>query len=559
MISPLIVTLILVSSILDKNGAQIGFSNLTTIGVIPGKDYGLKISGPPSTQLLVIKLIPNVDNITSCVEPAVTSYKGMLNRILLPISESLNRTRNAIKDREILGREGENFWGAVVGGIALGIATSAQITAGVALHNSLRNARDIQLLRSALRHTNSAIAKLQTSQQRTVTAINALQSRINSQIIPAIDHIGCEQARISFSLQLTEYFSELSLVFGPNLQNPSTTTITLQALSRAFNDDFSAILETLGYEDEDVLDILESGSIKGRIIDVSVEDYYIAMQLEYPTITKIPDARVQEFDVITHTVDNHEWQALFPRHLLVRGGFIASIEISDCSLTSQNVICSKDYSYPLGPDLEKCARGMINKCTRTRIINGHAPRYTLSMGVIYANCFHIHCRCTDPSFNINHDPSVANIMITADFCRELVIDSIYITVGERKLNRSTYAQNEVLLRPVSVAPIDIGNEIVQIQESLNQSMQELEVAQSILNKVSPGLISTMSLTLMISGIGVIGVSVLALIVWVSIIQRRIAKLDYERRHLLFANQSAGNKISTYGTWEEINVKPTVSK
>lgn len=264
--------LILITSVLLQHmqtvNSQIALADLTKIGIIPAYNYKLKIKGELTNQLMVIRLYPNMTFLHNCsgLEDIKAEYQTMIARILTPINASLTIMRNAITERVT----GTRFWGAVIGGVALGVATSAQITAGVALHQSIRNSADIAQLKDAALRTNAAVEKLIISGQKTAIAISALQDQINSQIIPTINELGCEVAKNTIRLKLNQYFSIITLIFGPNLRDPVSQSISIQTLSQAFNGDFESLTKQLGYTSEDLLDILESESIRGRIIDVDI-------------------------------------------------------------------------------------------------------------------------------------------------------------------------------------------------------------------------------------------------------------------------------------------------
>nr|QXU63456.1 F protein [Jeilongvirus sp.] len=477
---------------LNSVDTQLALSELSKIGVIPGRSYNLKLSTTATTQLMVIKLIPNLENMTNCSTGVLTSYKKMLNRILEPIDAALKKIKSAVTDKPSNEVGGVRFWGAVIGGVALTVATSAQITAGVALHNSIQNANAIYQLKESIKNSNKAIQELQTATQQTVVVLNALQDQINNQLVPAINNLGCQVVANTLGLRLNQYFSEISLVFGPSLRDPTAETLSIQALSRAFNGDFDSMLAKLKYDDKDFLDLLESDSIRGRIIDVSLSDYLIMIQIEYPSLISIKDATIQTFNLISYNHRGSEWMSIFPRQLLIRGTYLSNIDISDCVITSASMICKSDTSTPISSVTWACANGNLTGCARTRVVNTHVPRFALSGGVIFANCAPIVCQCQDPLFSINQEPSTTNVMIGAETCKEVFVGGVYVTLGKSSLPRSVYAENVTLGGPISVDPIDIGNEISSIQDSVNKSQEYLDYANELLNKVNPNIINMQS-------------------------------------------------------------------
>lgn len=480
----LTITMVLV--LINLVDCQIGFAELSKIGIIAEKNYKLKIKGQPTNQMMVLKLIPNMQNVTECAKASLDDYKKLLDRIVVPINDSLALMKSYINPRTT----GVRFWGAVIGGVALGVATSAQITAGIALHNSIQNANAIKQMRESILTTNKAIEVLQDSSKRTVVAINALQDQINNNIVPSITTLGCEVAKNTLKLQLNQYFSEISLVFGPNLRDPASETISVQVLSRAFNGDFESALKNLGYNRGDFLDVLQSDSIRGRIIDVDLQDYYLVIQIEYPDMIEITGAVVQDFNKITFNENGEEWMALFPSNLLVRGNLISNIDVSSCIRTDNSYVCLHDTSAPVSQSLYNCAMGQLISCAKTRVVNSYAPRYSLSQGVVFANCATTPCLCVNNGQHIIQDRSVSNTMISKEICEEVQIDGIYITVGPRRLNRAYYAQDITTGTQVVVDKIDVGTQLSQITETIDKSKEYLDKSNEILNRINPNIVNT---------------------------------------------------------------------
>nr|UQM99553.1 fusion protein [Pohorje myodes paramyxovirus 1] len=529
------IAILTLAVIISSCKSQLALSELTKIGIIPGKSYDLKLSTQSTYQYMVIKLIPNLNNMTKCSIDTLDNYKNMLNRILNPIHDSLSKMKDAVQDKEPANMPPVKFWGAVIGGVALGVATSAQITAGVALHNSIQNANAILQLKDSIRQSNKAIAELQTASRTTVTVLNALQEQINTQLVPAINNLGCQVVANTLGLRLNQYFSEISLIFGPNLRDPTSETLSIQALSKAFNGDFDSMISQLKYTDKDFLDVLESDSIRARIIDVSLEDYFITLQIEYPSLVQVSDAVVQTFNKISYNHRGSEWISLFPSQLLVRGMYISNIDISMCTMTSTSLICKSDTSSPISTATWSCANGNLTSCARTRVVNAHIPRFALSRGVLFANCAPIVCKCSDPPMNINQEPKMTNVMVSSDECREVYVDGLYITLGKRTLPRSMYAEDVALGGPISVDPIDIGNELNSIHDSLNKSQEYLDEANELLDKVNPRIINVQTFGVMLAFIILIIIWVVATTIWLIYLTK---SLHYLNRHVSLSSRGS---------------------
>uniref|UniRef100_A0AAU7E344 Fusion glycoprotein F0 n=1 Tax=Mus rat paramyxovirus TaxID=3141895 RepID=A0AAU7E344_9MONO len=511
--------LLLTTTIPQLGESQMDYAQLSKIGIIKGRSYHLKITGTPSYQFMVVKLVPNVSNMSSCGQTHMDNYKGMLRRILRPISDSIDAMRSAVSDKD--GSNDLRFWGALIGGVALGVATSAQITAGVALHNSLENAKAILQMKDAIKHTNQAIAEVVSSQRKTVTVINALQDQINNNLIPAIKSVGCQAVGNTLGLRLTQYFSEISLVFGPNLRDPSSETLSIQAISRAFNGDFDSLLKALGYKESDLMDVLESGSIRGRIIAVSIEEFFIVLQIEYPSIITIADATVQKFNLISYSYQGSEWMPIFPRVILKRGSYLSNIDITQCTETASAVLCPSDTSSSLTNNLYECATGNIKECARIKVVNSYVSRYALSDGVLFMNCAPINCRCSNPEFAIEQTSETSTTMISDDTCKEVMVDGLFITVGRKVLNRSVYSGEIEVGGEVSIDPIDVSTDLAGVQEDLDKAQNELDQSNDILSKVNPNIINLGSFFALWGFTMLFGIYVVVSLIWLICLTKRV--------------------------------------
>nr|UED37241.1 fusion protein [Paramyxoviridae sp.] len=478
---------------------------------------------------MVLKMVPNIENVSDCTKSVIDEYKKLLTRIVLPINNSLALMKSYITSRTT----GVKFWGAVIGGVALGVATSAQITAGIALHNSIQNANAIKSMKESILKTNEAVSLLQTASRQTVIAISALQDQINNKIIPIINQAGCDIAKNTLKLHLNQYFSEISLIFGPNLRDPASETISIQVLSQAFNNDFESLLNKLGYNRHDLLDIIQSHSIRGRIIDVDVTNYFLTIQIEYPEMIQIPGAVVQEFNKITFNEYGLEWITIFPDTILVRGNLISNIDVSRCTRTDQSYICLADTSSPISSELYECITGHLNRCAKTNIVNSYAPRFALSNGVVFANCGSVTCVCRSSGQHILQDKASSNTMISNDICQEVEVDGIFITVGPKRLKRSVYSYNITTGNEVVIDKIDVGNQLSSVLESIRKSETKIRESNKILSRINPNIVNTNTLLYLI----IISVIILIWLIVVTILVIRIYnKMNSEFNSNLLINR-----------------------
>lgn len=525
-------TLFSIFSLIIQSKSQLATSDLSKIGIIMGKNFGLKIQSPLTKQHLVIKFVPNINVTDKCTlnddDNPITEYKKLLDQILIPINKSLSTIKSVITPNT----EGTKFWGAVIGGVALGVATSAQITAGIALHNSIQNAQAIESLKSSIIESNSAIMKLQSSQENMVIAISALQDQINTKIVPNINSLSCDILKNTLRLGFNQYFSLVSLIFGPNLRDPASETLSIQAISQAFNGDFESLLSKLGYTNEDFLDILESDSIRGRIIDVDLTNYLLIIQIDYPNMIPIKEAIIQEFNIISFNDDGDEWISVFPSHLLIRGNLISNIDLESCSRTTNNYICLNDKSSPISNALYDCVKGNLASCARTRVVNSYVPRFALSNGVVFANCLFTSCSCKSTGLSIVQDTKSSNTMISSETCKEVIVDGMNIKVGSRVLNRSEFSTNINFGQPVVTDRVDISNQLAQVEKELQQSKDFVEKSNLILQKINPMIVNTNSMITLIVVTTIILVWVVISLLWLIFLTRLTSSLSkYNAIHL----------------------------
>ncbi|AYM47530.1 fusion protein [Bat paramyxovirus] len=519
-----LITLLVVNILISESIQQIAFTELTKIGVIRARNYKLKIKGSVSTQPMVIKLIPNLNNLSSCTnhDDFIKDYKELLIRILKPINDSLGFARSVVQSRS----SGFRFWGAVIGGVALGVAASAQVTAAIALHKANQNAAMIKNLKSAIINTNKAVEKLQTTTSRILLTISALQEQINTNIVPVVNQLGCNVAINSIKLQLNRYFSELSLIFGPNLRDPSSQTLSIQAISQAFNGDFESMLAALDYKKDDFLDLIQSDSIRGRIIDVDMENFFISLQIEYPDLITIDSAIIQEFNLISHNDKGVEWMSAFPRAILKRGNFLSNIDLKDCSQTDISYVCQEDTSTPMSATLYNCVQGRLEDCARSLVVNSHVSRFALLDGVVFANCVPITCVCTQSDQHLIQDVSASNVMISSENCQEVQIDGMYITVGPRRLNRTMYAHNIVHGPPISTNPIDVSNQLANAEQSIKESKKYLDESNKILSRINPSLVNTGIVVFIIIFMILIIIVIGVIIYWLCRINNKVNQYEF---------------------------------
>nr|AAB39505.1 fusion protein [Henipavirus hendraense] len=468
------------------------YEKLSKIGLVKGITRKYKIKSNPLTKDIVIKMIPNVSNVSKCTGTVMENYKSRLTGILSPIKGAIelynNNTHDLVGDVKLAG--------VVMAGIAIGIATAAQITAGVALYEAMKNADNINKLKSSIESTNEAVVKLQETAEKTVYVLTALQDYINTNLVPTIDQISCKQTELALDLALSKYLLICSC-FGPNLQDPVSNSMTIQAISQAFGGNYETLLRTLGYATEDFDDLLESDSITGQIVYVDLSSYYIIVRVYFPILTEIQQAYVQELLPVSFNNDNSEWISIVPNFVLIRNTLISNIEVKYCLITKKSVICNQDYATPMTASVRECLTGSTDKCPRELVVSSHVPRFALSGGVLFANCISVTCQCQTTGRAISQSREQTLLMIDNTTCTTVVLGNIIISLPKYLGSIKLQVLRALLLGHQSIqTKVDISSQISSMNQSLQQSKDYIKEAQKILDTVNPSLISMLSMIIL---------------------------------------------------------------
>nr|QIM74018.1 fusion protein [Paramyxoviridae sp.] len=487
--------LIIVISCLCLVKCQISFQNLSTIGVFKFKEYDYRVSGDFNEQFLAIKMIPNISGLGNCTFPVMSEYQRVVANLLQPINSTLVASTSNVDPYA----GNKRFFGAIIAGAALGVATAAQVTAGIALYEARQNAAAIAEIKESLHYTHKAIESLQTAQKQAVVAIQGIQDQINSNILPQINSLTCDIAGQQLRLMLLQYYTEMLSSFGPIIQDPLSGHITVQALSQAAGGNITGLMRELGYSSKDLRYILSVNGISANVIDADPAVGSIILKIRYPNMIKIPDVTVMELAYISYHASGGDWVTVGPRFILKRGYSLSNIDISSCTLGDDFLLCSKDVSSPMSLATQSCLRGDTQMCSRASVQDREAPRFLLLQGNLIANCMAINCKCEDPEETITQDPQYPLMVLGGDTCKIHYIDGIRIKLGKVQLP-SIVVQGSIALGPIVVLnPIDVSNQLSLVESSVKESSDNLKSAIGALRSQAK-----------VSGVGI--VAIIALIV-----------------------------------------------
>lgn len=455
------------------------FEKLEQVGIIRGNSWNYKIINSGNTLLLTVGLVPNITAINNCGAEQITKYKNSLQELLDPVNKTLEFMLQNIGS----GSTNLRFVGAVIGGIALGIATAAQITGGIALYNTRVNAEQISNIKDALSSTNQAVLELKKAGQQTVTVISALQEEINDKIIPQIDKISCDVMGLKLGLILNQYLSKMIVFIGDNLKDPIGSPLSIQAISQIFGGDYKSMLKETSLNPSDFLDLLESDSITGRIIYVDLENYFFVVRVSIPVLNVVEGSVVQQFNIITYQESFKEWRAVIPSNILIRSNYISGLDLSLCKLTTNSVICPYDYSYPLTYDMIRCLTQNTSYCGKELITSSYVPRYALYNGVLFANCLSVTCTCAETNRVILQSSLEKIKYLDNTTCQTYRIDEISVKVG-KYLGSRYWSNVSIDLGPqIFIDKIDLSNQLGNINQTLSNVGNYIKESNNILELV----------------------------------------------------------------------------
>ncbi|UQM99574.1 fusion protein [denestis virus] len=503
--------LLIIIIIILPNNAQVSFKDLGAIGVFPIKELDYRVTGDYSTQFLIVQLVPNITHTSNCTLTPLTAYKNTISKLLAPINETL-----ALTSSQMLPYYGnKRFVAEIMAGAALTVATSAQITAGIALYEARQNAAQIEAIKESLKHTNAAIQSLQTAQKETVVAIQGLQEQINTHIIPQINHITCELASQQLRVRLLEYYTEMLTIFGPIFQAPLSGEVTIQALSRAANGNLTGLLAELGYSGTDLHNILEINGIKGTVIDVDPSLGTLIFVIKYPTFIKVPDATIVQLAYISYHSGPYDWLTQGPDFLMVRGYTIADIDPTLCTIGPSYMMCPRDTTRPFSMSMTSCLRGNITQCPRVLVTDRDAPRFLILKGNLVVNCITVNCKCESPEHNIIQPPDIPIMILDNSTCSVHFIDGIRVALGKKQLQSVKVDANIELGPVVIVDPLDVSHQLSLVEKSISKSEQHLQIAMDKLNRLPTltGSSSSVTIAIILSIISIVIVIIMIIILY----------------------------------------------
>nr|UWK23228.1 fusion glycoprotein [Avian metapneumovirus] len=140
--------------------------------------------------------IGSVENITCNDGPSLIDTELVLTKNALRELKTVSADQVA-RESKLSSPRRRRF---VLGAIALGVATAAAVTAGVALAKTIRLEGEVKAIKNALRNTNEAVSTLGNGVRVLATAVNDLKEFISKKLTPAINQNKCNIADIKMAI-----------------------------------------------------------------------------------------------------------------------------------------------------------------------------------------------------------------------------------------------------------------------------------------------------------------------------------------------------------------------
>nr|WEU70844.1 MAG: fusion protein [Pangolin respirovirus] len=530
-----LLTIVLITPI----SCQIPRDRLSNIGVIVDEGKSLKIAGSYESRYIVLSLVPGVDLENGCGTAQVIQYKSLLNRLLIPLRDALDLqealitvTNDTTTDISV---PQSRFFGAVIGTIALGVATSAQITAGIALAEAREAKRDIALIKESMTKTHKSIELLQNAVGEQILALKTLQDFVNDEIRPAISELGCETAALRLGIKLTQHYSELLTAFGSNLGTIGEKSLTLQALSSLYSANITEIMTTVRTGQSNIYDVIYTEQIKGTVIDVDLERYMVTLSVKIPILSEVPGVLIHKASSISYNIDGEEWYVTVPSHILSRTSFLGGANIADCVESRLTYICPRDPSQLIPDSQQKCILGDTTRCPVTKVVDSLIPKFAFMNGGVVANCIASSCTCGTGRKPISQDRSKGVIFLTHENCGLIGVNGIELYANRKGHDTTWGVQNLTVGPAIAIRPVDISLNLAAATDFLQDSRVELEKARKILSEVGRWYNSRATLITII----VVMIIVLIVIVVIVIVLYRL------KRSMLMNNPAGRIPRDTY--------------
>nr|CCX28802.1 fusion protein [avian paramyxovirus 1]CCX28810.1 fusion protein [avian paramyxovirus 1] len=465
---------------------------LAAAGIVITGDKAVKIYTSSQTGSIIVKLLPNMPkDKEACAKAPLEAYNRTLTTLLTPLGDSIQRIQRSVSTSG--GRRQKRFVGAVIGSVALGVATAAQITAAAALIQANQNAANILRLKESIAATNEAVHEVTSGLSQLAVAVGKMQQFINDQFNNTVRELDCIKITQQVGVELNLYLTELTTVFGPQITSPALTQLTIQALYNLAGSNMDYLLTKLGVGNSQLSSLIGSGLITGYPILYDSQTQLLGIQVNLPSVGNLNNMRATYLETLSVSTTKGFASALVPKVVTQVGSVIEELDTSYCIESDLDLYCTRIVTFPMSPGIYSCLSGNTSACMYSKTEGALTTPYMVLKGSVIANCKITTCRCADPPGIISQNYGEAVSLIDRHSCNVLSLDGVTLRLsGEFD---ATYQNNISILdsQVIVTGNLDISTELGNVNNSISNALDKLAESNSKLDKVNVRLTSTSAL------------------------------------------------------------------
>nr|AIW65086.1 fusion protein [avian paramyxovirus 1] len=465
---------------------------LAAAAIVVTGDKAVNIYTSSQTGSIIIKLLPNMPkDKEACAKAPLEAYNRTLTTLLTPLGDSIRRIQGSATTSG--GRRQKRFVGAIIGSVALGVATAAQITAAAALIQPNQNAANILRLKESIAATNEAVHEVTNGLSQLAVAVGKMQQFVNNQFNNTARELDCIKITQQVGVELNLYLTELTTVFGPQITSPALTQLTIQALYNLAGGNMDYLLTKLGVGNNQLSSLIGSGLITGNPILYDSQTQLLGIQVNLPSVGSLNNMRATYLETLSVSTTKGFASALVPKVVTQVGSVIEELDTSYCIESDIDLYCTRVVTFPMSPGIYSCLSGNTSACMYSKTEGALTTPYMALKGSVIANCKMTTCRCADPPGIISQNYGEAVSLIDKHSCNVLSLDGITLRLsGEFD---ATYQKNISILdsQVIVTGNLDISTELGNVNNSISSTLDKLAESNNKLNKVNVNLTSTSAL------------------------------------------------------------------
>nr|AWD39021.1 fusion protein [avian paramyxovirus 1] len=465
---------------------------LAAAGIVVTGDKAVNIYTSSQTGTIIVKLLPNMPkDKEACAKAPLEAYNRTLTTLLSPLGDSIHRIQGSVSTSR--GRRQKRFVGAIIGSIALGVATSAQITAAAALIQANQNAANILRLKESIAATNEAVHEVTDGLSQLAVAVGKMQQFVNDQFNNTARELDCIKITQQVGIELNLYLTELTTVFGPQITSPALTQLTIQALYNLAGGNIDYLLTKLGIGNNRLSSLIGSGLITGYPILYDSQTQLLGIQVNLPSVGNLNNMRATYLGTLSVSTTKGFASALVPKVVTQVGSVIEELDTSHCIESDLDLYCTRIVTFPMSPGIYSCLSGNTSACMYSKTEGALTTPYMTLKGSVIANCKITTCRCADPPGIITQNYGEAVSLIDRNSCNVLSLNGVTLRLsGEFD---ATYQKNISILdsQVIVTGNLDISTELGNVNNSISNALDRLAESNSKLDKVNVELTSTSAL------------------------------------------------------------------